>query len=113
MLSTAFFYARYSKCMEEETGFGMRNSLTLPSLTNSYFNSLRDENDEPIYNYNDDYMRWLVRQSIKRGRSSVLNGYYKSNIYVEVFYIISKEVDIIGNICEVLEKCFEYENKHR
>ena len=49
VLSTAFSYARYSKRMEELTGFGMKNSLTLPSLANKDFNSLRDENDEPIY----------------------------------------------------------------
>ena len=49
VLSTAFSYARYSKGMEELTGFGMKNSLTLPSLANKYFNSLRDESDEPIY----------------------------------------------------------------
>ena len=29
--------------MEELTGFGMKNSLTLPSLANKFFNSLRDE----------------------------------------------------------------------
>ena len=45
---TAFSYTRYSKGMEELTGFGMKNCLTLPSLANKNFNSLRDENDEPI-----------------------------------------------------------------
>ena len=49
VLSTAFRYARFSKGMEELTRFGVKNSLTLPSLANKYFNSLRDENDEPIY----------------------------------------------------------------
>ena len=42
VLSTAFCYARYSKGMEELTGFGMKNSLTLPSLANKDFNSLTD-----------------------------------------------------------------------
>ena len=37
------------KGMEEFTGFGMKTSITLPSLTNIYFYSLRDENDESIY----------------------------------------------------------------
>ena len=49
VLSTAFCYARYTMGMEELTNFGMKNSLTLPSLANKLFNSLRDENDEPIY----------------------------------------------------------------
>ena len=43
--------------MEEITGFGMKNSLTLPSLANKYLNSLRDENDEPIYTYTDPFLR--------------------------------------------------------
>ena len=34
--------------MEESTEFRMKNSLSLPSFANKYFNSLRDENDEPI-----------------------------------------------------------------
>ena len=32
--------------MEELTKFGKKNSLTLPSLANKFFNSLRDENTD-------------------------------------------------------------------
>ena len=46
--STAFFYTRYSKGMEELTGFVMGNSITLPSLANKFFKSLRDKNDDSI-----------------------------------------------------------------
>ena len=53
VLSTAFCYGRYTIGMEQLTEFGMKNSLTLPSLANKYFNSLRDENDEPIFTYTD------------------------------------------------------------
>ena len=113
VMSTAFSYARYAKSMEELTRFGMKNSLTLPSLANKYFNSLRDENDEPIYTYDDEFMRHFVRQSLKGGRCSALNQYYKSKISDEVFNIISKEIDFNGNVCEILEKYFEYINKHR
>ena len=49
--------------MEEKIGFGMKNTLTLPNLADKFFNSLRDENDEPIYSYNDEYMRCFVRQN--------------------------------------------------
>ena len=49
VLATAFSYARYTMAMEELTGFGMKNSLTLNSLANKDFNSLRDEKDELIY----------------------------------------------------------------
>ena len=115
VLSTAFSYARYSKGMEELTGFGMKNSLTLPSPANKYFNGLRDENDEAIYTYNNEFMRHFVRQSIKGGRCSALNQYYKSNISQEVFNIISKELNLNGNddVCEIMDKYFEYTNKQR
>ena len=57
VLCTAYGYARYDKSMEKITGFGKKNSLTLPSLGWKYFNGLRDESDEPIYTYKYKYMR--------------------------------------------------------
>ena len=60
VLSTAFCLARYTKCMEELTGSGMKKSLTLPSLANKHFNSIRKENDEPICTSKDEYMRYFV-----------------------------------------------------
>ena len=107
VLSTAFCYARYTMGMEELTGFGMKNSLTLPSLANKYFNSLRDENDESIYTYTDPFMRNFVGKAIKGGRYNAFNQHYKSEISDEVFNIISKELNVSGNICEILEKYFE------
>ena len=90
VLSTAFCYARYTMGMEELTGFGIKNSLTLPSLANNYFNSLRDETDEPVYTYTDPFMRNFVRKAIKGGRCNSFNQSYKSEISDEVFNIISK-----------------------
>ena len=112
VLSTAFCYARYTMGMEELTGFGMKNSLTLPSLANKYFNSLRDENDDPIYTYTDPFMRNFVRKAIKGGRCNAFNQHYKSEISDEVFNIISKEMNVNGDECEILEKYFEFLNKH-
>ena len=65
VFSTAFCYARYTMVLEELTGFGTKNSLALPSLANNYFNSLRDENVEPIYTYTDPFMRKFVHKAIK------------------------------------------------
>ena len=116
VLSTVFSYARYSKRMEELTGFGMKNCLTLPSLANEYFNSLRDESDEPIYTYNDEFMRHFVRKSIKGGPCSALKQFYKSNISKEVFNIISKELNIDDNnenVCEIIDKYFDYTNEQK
>ena len=99
--------------MEELTGIGMKSSTTLPSLTNKYFISLRDENDEPIYTYSNPFMRNFVRQSLKEGRCTVFNQYHKSTISDGVFNVISREIDVNGNICEILYKNFEYTSKHR
>ena len=114
VLSTAFCYARYTMGMEELTEFGMKNSLTLPSLANKYFNSLRDENDEPIYTYTDTFMRNFVRKSIKGGRCNAFNQHYKSEISDEVFKIISKELNVNSNSneYEILEKYFEFLKEH-
>ena len=57
VLCTAFSYARYIKAMEEIMGFSMKDCLSLPELGWKKFNSLRTEEDEPIYTYNDKYMR--------------------------------------------------------
>ena len=51
--------------MEELTIFGMKNSLTLPSLANKHFNSLRDDKDELIHADISPFMKTFVRQSIK------------------------------------------------
>ena len=45
VLSNAFSIARYSKGMEKLTGLGMKKCLTLHSLANKCFNSLKNEID--------------------------------------------------------------------
>ena len=72
VLSTVFSYARYSISMEELTGFGMKNSLTLPSLASNYFNSLEDGNDELTYTHTDPFMISFVRYLIKADRCFAL-----------------------------------------
>ena len=96
VLSTASSYARYIRGMEELTGFRMKKILTLPSLADIFFNSIRKQNDEAIYTYNDEYMRYFVRQSNKRGRRAALNQCHKSFISDNVFNIISHELNIKG-----------------
>ena len=98
--------------MEELAGFAMKNSLTLPSLANKYFSSLRDGNDERIYTNNDKFLRHSVRKSIKGGRCGSFNQSYKSSISDQVFNIISKKLNVHGNIGGIKEKNFEYTRKH-
>ena len=113
MLSTTSSYDRYTMGMEVLTNFGMKNSLTLPSLANKYFNILREENDETIYAHTDPLLRNFVSQSIKGARCSILNQYYESSFSDNVFNILPQELNAQGNICEFMEKNFEFTNKHR
>ena len=73
VLSTSFCYARYTKSMEKLTNLDMKKSITLLSLPNKFFISLRDENDKPFYTNTDPYMRKFVRNSIKGGRCNAFN----------------------------------------
>ena len=57
-------------------------------------------------------MRNFVRKSIKGGRCNAFNQHYKSEISDEVFNIISKELNVNGNICDLLEKYFKFLNKY-
>ena len=94
------------------TNFGMKNSLTLPSLANKYSNSLRDENDEPIFTYTDPFKRNFVRNSIKDGGCNAFNQHYKSEISNEFFIYISRKLNVNSNICNLLEKYFEVSKKY-
>ena len=81
VLITASSYARYNKAMEDITGFSKKDCLSLPGVGWKYFNSLRIEEDEPLYTYNDKYMRWFVRRSRRVGRVCAFNQYYKSKFF--------------------------------
>ena len=98
--------------MEELTGFGMRNCLTLPSLANKGFNSLIDKNNEPIYTYTDSFMKNFVRKAIEGSRRNALKQHYKCEFSDDAFNIISSEINVNGNECEILEKFFEFLNEH-
>ena len=93
----------------------MKDCLSLPGLGWKYFNSLRTEEDEPIYTYNDKYMRYFVRQLIKGGQICAFNQYYKSKICDDILKNISEELNVKGNIyyrINIIEASLEYKNKH-
>ena len=74
VLCTAFSYAGYCKAVAKFTGFLMKDFVSAPGLGWKYFNSLRTEEDEPMYTYDDKYMRWFVHQRIFGGRVSSLQS---------------------------------------
>ena len=111
VLCTAYSCARYCGAMQAITGFSMKDCLSLPGLGLKYFNSLRTEEDEPIYTYNDKYMRWFVRQSIKGGPFCAFYQYYKSKICDEILKNISEELNVRGKIYDIIEAYLNYKKK--
>ena len=98
--------------MQEYTGFSMKDCITVPGLGLKYFNSLRTEEDEPIYTYNVKYMRWFVRQAAYGGRVCCFNQYYKSKISDDILKIISEELNVKGIVYDIIECYINYKNDH-
>ena len=90
VLSTVFCYARYTLGMEELTNFGMKNSLTLPSLANKHFNSLRDENDEPLYTYTDPFVKKFVRNAFKGDRCNFFINFINLKFLMRFLILFQK-----------------------
>ena len=58
-------------------------------------------------------MRWFVRQSIKGGRVCAFNQYYKSEkFFDDIVKIISEELNVKGNIYDIIKAYLNYKNKH-
>ena len=61
-------------------------------------------------------MRYFVRQGIKRGHCAIPNQYFRSISSDEAIIIFLKELNLNGNICEILVTYFEsikkIENKY-
>ena len=112
VLCTAFSYARYIKAMEEITEFSMKDCLSLPGLGLKYFSSLRTEEHEPIYTYNDKYTRWFVRQDAYLGRVCAFNQFYKSKSCDDILKIISKELNVKESVYDKIEASMKYRNEH-
>ena len=112
VLCTAFSYARYCKAMQGNTGFSMKDCLSVPGLGLKYFNSLRIEEDEPVYTYNDNYMRWFIRQAAYGGRVCAFNQNYKSKVSDDILKIISEEINVEGNVYDTFEAYMKYKNDH-
>ena len=113
-LCTAFSYARHTKAMQNITGFGLSDCLSLPGLGWKHFHSLRTEEYEPIHPYNDKYMKQFFRQSIqsiKEGRVCAFNQHYTSKNCSDLLKIISEEKKIKGNIYDIIKVLLEHRKK--
>ena len=94
--------------MEEITGFSMKGCLSLPGLGLKYFNSLRTEEDEPIYTYKDKNVRRFVRLAAYGGRVCAFNQYYKSKSCDDILKNISEELNFKGNVYDIIEVYMNY-----
>ena len=57
-------------------------------------------------------MRWFVRQAAYGSRCGACNQYYKSKFCSKFLNIISKELNVVGNIYEKIEAYMNYKNEH-
>ena len=57
-------------------------------------------------------MRWFVRQSDKGGQVCAFNQYYNTKNCDDNLKIISEELDVKGNIYDIIEAYENYKNKH-
>ena len=96
--------------MEEITEFGMLGCLSLSGLGWKNFSSLRTEEDEPLYTYNDKCMRWFIRQNIRGRRVCAFNQYCKLKKCDAVLKILSEELKIKGNTYDIIEANMTYKN---
>ena len=112
VLCTAYCHARYCGSMQEVSGFSMKDCLSKPGVGFKQFNSLRTEQDEPIYTYKDKYMRCFVRQAAYGGRVCGFNQNYKSKICDDILNIISEELNVKGISYDKLKIYMDYKNKH-
>ena len=58
-------------------------------------------------------MRYFVRRSLGSVRRTTRKQYNISVNSNEVFNIISTEININGNVCEIFDKCFALLKNHR
>ena len=98
--------------MEEITGFSLKDCLSLPGVGLKYFNSLRTEEDEPIYTYNDKSLRWFVRKAAHGGRVCAFNQYYKPKKCDDILKIISEELNVKGSVYDKIEAYMKYKSEH-
>ena len=96
--------------MEELTGFSMKDCLSVPGLGLKNFKNLRTEEDEPIYTYNDKYLRNFVRQAAYGGRICAFNQYFKSKHCVDFLKIVNKELAVKDNknVYETIQAYMKY-----
>ena len=86
----------------------MKIFLSAPGLGWKIFNTLGTEKAEPIYTYNDKYMRWFVRQIIKGGRVCAFIQYYISKICGDLSKILSRELIVEGNVYDIFKAYMKY-----
>ena len=79
----------------------MKDSLSAPGLRWEQFNSLRTEEDEPIYIYIDEYMRRFVLKSVRGGRVCTFNLFLCLNV-VMIFKIFIGRFKKLKEMCMIL-----------
>ena len=88
----------FVKLCKKLLDFLMKDCLAAPGLGWKYFNSMRDEKDEPVCTFNGIYMRLFARLNIKEGCVCAFNQYYESNTCGDILKILSPELEFEGKV---------------
>ena len=86
-----FSYARFSKAMEDISGFGMKDCLSLLELGCKYFKSIRNENHDHFYTYTGKYLSWFVRQSIEGDGVSLITNNINQKLMKAILNVHQKK----------------------
>ena len=97
--------------MEEFTGFGMNDCLSLAEMWWKYFDPLRTDEDERVYIYKGKCMRWFVRQSLK-SQICAYKQYYKPKMCDKILKCISEDLNFRGIFYHIMEGYLNNENKY-
>ena len=97
--------------MENIPGLGMKDCLSSPRLGWKCFNSLKTEEDEPNFTYNDRYMRWFLRENINGGQVCAFNQFFKPKICDSISKHLSEELVLKRNASDFIGAYTNYKKK--
>ena len=112
VLCTVLSKSGFSKAMEGITGFGMKDCVSLPKLGWKNFKSLRKDEDEVIYTYDDNYMKRFLRQNIKGGRVCSYIQFFNWKLCDKILNCVSEDLKVNGIVYEFIAKYVIYEKKY-
>ena len=90
----SFIHSRHTMNNSGKSVFGMKHSLSHPTLGRKKFTSTRLKDDESIYIYTEKYIHHLLRQPMKGGEVGGSKQNYTSDNSNNTFINFRKELNV-------------------